>query len=497
MTHLDLDIEKLCRDLKEDDKEKLRSYFGELDKRIEISPVQKREMLVSFYELIEKYLSEAKSVEEIIELLDIKHLDDFYMAKEGEWIMLDNAAIIYPLAMKQDRMPMFRLAATLKEEVDSRVLQIALYYTIKRFPLVASVVKRGFFWHYLETVNYAIKVEEEKEAPCKPISLLLRSSRSYRVLYYKNRISVEMFHVITDGSGGFVFLKTLLGEYFRLLGINISKTKGVFDIDEEPKEDERLNAFKMSKSEGGMDAFLSSSSLQLDGKKSLLNPTNIYHFEVDSKKLLEKAKSYGGTVTAYVLALMFMASKDVMTNKSGELNIQVPINMRKYNYPNTLRNYSMYFNVSYRMDKEMHKEELVKEMAKQIKERGSEEEMRKMMAATNKLISSLRYIPLIIKQPIAQVVYGYLGNSVIGNALSNLGIIEVPEEMEEYLESFDAMFLPETPNKAISTLTSFKGKTRLTVVKSVKDDRYEKRLLELLKDDDLDAIVYGSITYEV
>ena len=496
MTHKDLEVEKLCGGLDEEDKSRLIDFFDELDKRIEIAPLQKREMIEDFHKLFEKYLDEGKSVNEIINLLDLNHLQDFYKAREGEWIMLDNAAIIYPLGMRHGRMPMFRLAATLKEEVDPRVLQVALYFTIKRFPTFASVVKRGFFWHYLETVNHAIKVEKEKDAPCKPISLLLRSSRSYRVLYYKNRISLEVFHVITDGSGAFIFLKSLLGEYFRLLGKNISKTNGVFDIDETPKDEERYNAFKMATGKSSMNSFLGASSLQLDGKIQLKNPTNIYHFEMDSNRLIGKAKSYGVTVTAYILALMFMASKEAMSNKSGDLNIQVPVNMRKYNYPKTLRNYSMYFSVSHRMDKEVNKEELIKDISEQMKTKGSEEEMTKMMGITNRLITSLRYVPLIIKQPVAQIVYGYLGNNIIGNVLSNLGVIEVPKEMEGFIESFEAMFLPEAPNKATSTLVTFNGKTRFTIVKNVIDDRYENKIYELFKEDGLEPKVYGSITYE-
>ena len=32
----------------------------------------------------------------------------------------------------------------------------------------------------------------------------------YRVSYYGARINVEMFHAISDGNGGMVFLKTLV-----------------------------------------------------------------------------------------------------------------------------------------------------------------------------------------------------------------------------------------------------------------------------------------------
>lgn len=496
MTKKYLLVEKVCSGLNDNDQALLRNYFDELDKHIEIAPLQKIEMIEDFARAVEKYLDEGKTIDNIISLLDVKHLGDFYLYQKGEWIMLDNAAIIYPLGMKHDEMPMFRLSVTLKDNIDPDILQIALYFTIKRFPTFASVVKRGFFWHYLETVNYAIQVEKEKEAPCKPISLIMRSSRSYRVLYYKNRISVELFHVITDGSGGMIFLKTLVGEYLRLLGKDIQYSDGVFDIDAATRQEERYNAFKEAKNESSMTSFLGNSSLQLTGKIVQHKPTNIYHFEMDSDELNKVAKKYGGTITAYVLALMHIASKGNTLGNQKEMSIQVPVNMRKYNHPETLRNYSLYFSASKNLDTITSKEELVKEMSKQIKERASFEEMSKMMSITNRLISSLRYIPLIIKQPVARIAYGYLGNSVFGNCLSNLGVIEVPEEMKKEIENFDFLFVPQAPMRASSTLIGYNGKTRFTIVKATKNHEYENKLFELLKEDGLDIKVYGSISYE-
>lgn len=52
------------------------------------------------------------------------------------------------------------------------------------------------------------------------------SQLSFRVTYYKNRINLEVFHVLTDGMGGINFLRELTYQYLRLTHPEIAKLKG-------------------------------------------------------------------------------------------------------------------------------------------------------------------------------------------------------------------------------------------------------------------------------
>ena len=53
-----------------------------------------------------------------------------------------------------------------------------------------------------------------------------------RVLYYRNRIAVEYFHVLSDGGGAVTYLKTLVARYLTLrYGAKIPPTDGVLDIE--------------------------------------------------------------------------------------------------------------------------------------------------------------------------------------------------------------------------------------------------------------------------
>lgn len=163
------------------------------------------------------------SLEESLKYLDVRNLGGFYARPPALWFPLDDAAKIYPLSMAHDRMAIFRLSVYLKKEVVPEILQMALNFTIKRFPTFATTLKKGFFWHYLDTTKRRFSVEEENDVPSQPIKVSSSGSQSFRVKYYKNRISVEFFHVLTDGTGGMEFLKSLVNEYLILLGKKFQK----------------------------------------------------------------------------------------------------------------------------------------------------------------------------------------------------------------------------------------------------------------------------------
>lgn len=64
------------------------------------------------------------------------------------------------------------------------------------------------------------------------------------MLVYHDRIAVEFFHAITDGTGGTIFLKTLLAEYLcQKYGITVPAEDGVLGRLEEPDEEELEDSF--------------------------------------------------------------------------------------------------------------------------------------------------------------------------------------------------------------------------------------------------------------
>lgn len=60
----------------------------------------------------------------------------------------------------------------------------------------------------------------------------------------QNRIAVEFYHALTDGTGGMVFLKSLLAEYIeQKYGVEIPNECGVLDRLTQPQEEELEDSF--------------------------------------------------------------------------------------------------------------------------------------------------------------------------------------------------------------------------------------------------------------
>ena len=67
-------------------------------------------------------------------------------SRSGEflrWMPLDNAAKIYPAARSRKWSNVFRVSATLNDPIDRAVMQAALDVTVRRFPGLATRLRRN------------------------------------------------------------------------------------------------------------------------------------------------------------------------------------------------------------------------------------------------------------------------------------------------------------------------------------------------------------------
>lgn len=186
-----------------------RLYFA-LAARIDLPRAQKRALISDFRRAAEVLVSRGLSPAEAAARLGHERLGDFYLSAPDYWYPLDDAAKLYPMSMTDGWMSVFRLSAYLDAPVEPSLLQLALDLTMPRFPFFATRIKRGVFWHYIDGVKRRFTVQPETELPCAPMNVAAGDSQSFRVLYYGRRVSVEFFHILTDGTGGLAFLTALL-----------------------------------------------------------------------------------------------------------------------------------------------------------------------------------------------------------------------------------------------------------------------------------------------
>lgn len=474
----------------------LVAYFTELNEHVMLPRASRTVLNRDFEAALLHYAAIGLPLNDALARLDVANLGGFYARPPILWYALDDAAKIYPLSMKHGQMAVFRLSVYLKEDVVPALLQLALTFTIKRFPSFATTVKKGFFWHYLDTAKRRYCVEPETGVPCRPLKISRSGSQSFRVLYYNNRISVEYFHVLTDGTGGMVFLKTLVCEYLRLLGIACSPGAGVLSIKATPSAGESANAFSLAERAESASGFVDKPAVQMSGRLSNAAPCRVLHFKMDAERLRSAAKSYGATITAYMLALLFLAGKQATDELSGMASIQVPVNMRKFYPSETLRNFSMYCGIRLPIDGTADMRLLIEEISRQLAEKTSQEAMGAMMCATERMVAAMRYIPLFIKVPAARIVYGFLGDRIFSNTLSNLGVVELPPEAAEAINSMDFVLGAPLTNRASCAMVTFGGTATLSITKRTADPSFEEVLFTLLTADGIGLTVEGSELYE-
>ncbi|NMA37026.1 MAG: hypothetical protein GX942_01835 [Papillibacter sp.] len=493
--NIDNEFKTYTDTLSEADRDLLTEYFSRLSQHIILPKSLKKAMIEDFEKALIFYLKSGLSVASALSRLDSVNLGGFYARPPILWYPADDGAKIYPLSMKRHQMAVFRLSAYLKEDVVPELLQIALTFTIQRFPSFAVTVKNGFFWHYMDASKRRYYVEPETEIPGSPLKVSSTGSPAFRVIFYKNRISTEFFHILTDGTGGMILLKTLTAVYLRLCGHEIECGEGVLNINEAPQPGETTNDFNKAEPTEKTKGFADERATQMSGRLSSHKPCQVIHFEIDSFALQAAAKRRNATVTEFMLALMFMAGRYATDETKGRIQIQVPVNMRKYYQSETLRNFTMYCNIKIPIAEITDTDQCIAEIKKQMKEKASKEAMTEMMNATINLVRVLRFIPLFIKRPVAQIIYGFLGDKVFSNTLSNLGVVKLPESMAPYVEKFDFVLGTGLTNRAVCSMVTYGGTAVFVVAKLTPDPSFEEKMYQLLKENGLNPAVKGSELY--
>ena len=476
------------------DQDLLKNYFNKLNNKVILSRKEKEKFILDFEKAI-IYFSKEKEVPEILEILSLDNIGNFYTEKPTNWYPLDNSAKIYPLSMKENWMSVYRISYYLTEDIVPEIMQIALTFTIKRFPTFATSIRKGFFWHYIESIKKRFELVEDVEVPCSYINVSALGKQSFKVLYYKNRISVEFFHILTDGYGGIVFLSTLLTEYLRLMGNKVDYNDIILNINEEIKKEEIKDEFidKQIASKSGN--LLDSKALSLDGKISNIRPCQIIHLDLDIHKLKDLAHKYNATINELMLSYLFLVLS-YSTSKEGYIKIQVPVNMRKYYKSNSLRNFSLYNNISIKKSEITSLEEVIKKVKNQCQEKLSKNKLNEVMIESNKLVKSLRFIPLFIKRPIANFIYGFIGDKAQTTVLSNLGVIKLPSSIASNIKSADFVLGTTISNKVLFSLITVNDIVTVSLSKFTTNKSVENNLYNIFKENNLLLRVHGSEEYE-
>jgi NRPS condensation-like uncharacterized protein len=406
---------------------------------------------------------------------------------EVGWLKLDNAAKLFPAIMTNELPAVFRITAFLKDPVRISALTKAVAITSERFPYFSVSLGSGFFWHFLEYRPGLPRIQLEEDRTCTAFAVSRRDEPLYRIVIKKNRLSVEFFHILTDGGGAVEYLKSLLFTYFKLTGKQILSSCGIL-TPESPVMEEEM--------EDGYNRFFSKSlpaptrltrawhiPFSLNNKPRL----RVLYSEIPLDKILEVSRSLKVTLTEYLTSVLLFTLYNIYLKEklkgrkhNGKaIRVEVPVNLRKIHASRTMRNFSLFLlpDIDLRLG-EYTFEEILKSVHHAMQSGAESKQISRQLTRNvrHEKRMIIRALPLFIKKMAISAVYKNLGSKQCTSIISNIGVIKLPEEMEEYIDAF--AMVPTPPNTSVKLscgVTSFNNKIRI-VFCNITDSREAERL---------------------
>jgi len=425
--------------------------------------------------------------------------------KSPRWVKLDNAAKIYPAARSREWSNVFRLSATLTEPVDRKILAEALTAVVKRFPSMATRLRRGAFWYYLEELSAPPEIRDENAFPLERMYFREMRKCALRVIVYNRRIAVEIFHALTDGTGALIFLKTLVAQYLSLrYGIDVPAECGILSVHDDPTDRELEDSFlkccgKVSASRSETDAF------RVRGTRYDDEFLNLTCFRMKTRQLLDIAHGYGVTLTALVGAIMLKALIDLQNDtvrdpsRHKNLKVLIPVNLRPLFGSGSLRNFAMYTipEVDPRLG-EYTVEELCRIVHHKMGLDVTAKNMSRMITTNVKSELSLivRVMPLAVKNFVMKAVFNAVGERKSCLSLSNLGRVTLPDVISPYVERFDFILGVQATAPYNCGLISYGDTACLNFIRNIREPKLESRFYSVLRDLGIDVEVESNYSEE-
>ena len=409
----------------------------------------------------------------------------------GNWYKIDNVAKVFLATVGKRDTRSFRLSCTLKEDIDPELLQQAVLSAIQDRPQVQVRIRRGIFWHYMEDTDILPKISEENDRICPLLYVPAKTMLHYQVTYFGNRINLEIFHALTDGTGAMEFLNIIVLDYLKLkypgnfTDVTIHSGASAGDLN----QDSYRQFFGSKNLPGGSQQV---KAYHLTGIKLPYKQLQFFEIHMPTDQLIPLAKGLGVSLTSFIGAAWMLAIRDEMPPRKRRkpVTVSLPVNLRKYYPSNTARNFFNNVNVTHVFDKDITLEELAAEFDASLKSQLSEESIKKQMDnyETMEYVAPIRAIPLFIKQLVVRTITR-LSDKKVSMVLSNLGAQKPPAEVSDEIAGYNGFC---SSNNLFSLMCSYKNDLTLGVSSPYVSTAVTKNFVRKLVELGVDIQVYST-----
>lgn len=409
------------------------------------------------------------------------------------WVRLDNASNIF-LAARSDTDPkVFRISAEMDHAVDRQLLQKAVDATYERYRLYHAVLRSGVFWYYLQESDVRPLVTAEEQPTCAPIYQADRRRLLFRVMHHHQRIILEVFHALSDGTGALWFLSDLVTAYLRRRqagqnrrfddtreAIDPGAARGLVDAGTNPDGDAEVTAHGLI-----ADSFahyfrrprrprvLASESAfhraavpaltggdvrspptrpremgrahrpslrrvyRVRGTRTSDNRTRAVELTAPAQSVLALARAEGVTLTMYLTALFVQAVRSSAGDlgKNATLAASVPVNLRQFFPSRSPRNFFATIRVEHTFGAGPDDlGAICRHLDSQFRPKATPEALETKLQKLVRFerMPALRIVPRPLKDVILKLI-NWRSNRGLSIAVSNLGRVTLPESAQPHV----------------------------------------------------------------
>lgn len=380
-------------------------------------------------------------------------------SRQLRWDKLDNTAHLFPSIAGENLTNVYRISVTLTEEIKKEYLQQALDIVLPKFDGFNVRLRAGVFWYYFEeNGKKAPPVREEYKFPCRYIRQNKNRNYLFRVSYYKRRINLEVFHVLTDGMGGINFLRELTYQYLRLVHPQLGEQAGnsLSEDTSLSREDSFVRNYKKSKPSG----FNREKAYLIKEDRLPVGEFGVMHGLMSVVQLKEVAHRYGASLNEYLVSVfVWSVYTELLHGMPGgrPIRVAVPVNLRPYFDSDTTKNFFVMVSAEFRPTKESYSfEEVVQIIRQSLNSQINKEHLEDLFSysVSNQMNKLMRPIPLFIKNIAMRLVYA---QSAVANTstITNIGNIKIDEMYQKYIEGFYAFIAMSKGQSLKGTVCSY------------------------------------------
>lgn len=426
---------------------------------------------------------EEKRLEKKVKKQEIKETS----RRQLRWDKLDNTALIFPVIAGEGMTNTYRMSVELNEEVQPELLQKALDIVLPKFNVFNVRLRIGVFWYFFEENNKpAPRVKQEELFPCRYIQPNKNNSYLFSVSYYKCRINLEVFHVLTDGMGSITFLRELIYQYLRLAHPEL-RGQGedkLSDITSLNAEDSFEKNYKRKTKRG----YTKGRAYLIKLKKLAKGEFGVMHGYINIPELKAVTKKYGVSINEYLVAVFAWATYVQCLHKTPSkhpIRIAVPVNLRPYFNSNTTKNFFTMVSAEFHPKKEEYTfEEILDIIQKSLKSQMNKENLEEAfsVSVSNQKNKFLRIVPLVVKNLIMRIVYN---RSALAHTttITNVGLVKLDPVYEPYVKMFRTFIAMSKGQSLKGAINSYQDTLVFTFSSIFSDTSIQKEFFRKIAED--------------